>query len=71
MLQESKLENVDQRWIGSIWGSRNKKWAFTPSLGASGGQIIIWMEELYEELDTLIGAYSLSIKFKNKADGVI
>lgn len=71
MIQETKLELVDQRWIRSIWGFRNKKWVYLPSFGASGGQLIIWKEELFEHLETLPGAYTFSIKFKNKKDGFV
>lgn len=71
MLQETKLEVVDHKWIRSIWGCRNKNWSFLPSLGASGGQLIIWRDELFKNVESLPGAYTHSIKFKKKDDGVM
>lgn len=41
------------------------------SLGASRGQIVIWNDELFECLDVMLGAFSLSIKSKNKGDGLV
>lgn len=57
MLQETKLEVVDNKWVRSIWGIRNKEWSFLPSIGALGGHIIIWKEDMFECIDLLFGAF--------------
>lgn len=71
MIQETKLKVINQKWVRSIWSSWNKNWAYLPSFGASGGQLIIWKDEIFEHLDILPRAYTLSIKFRNKDNGVI
>lgn len=70
MLQETKLELVDSKWVRSIWGSKSKKWSYLPSPGALEGQLILW-KDLFECIETLSRAFSFSIKFQNKEDGLI
>lgn len=48
----------------------NTLWAYIPSIGTSGGCLTIWDERLLEMLNCLDGAYSLTIKFRNKEDNV-
>ncbi|RVX23794.1 hypothetical protein CK203_000662 [Vitis vinifera] len=42
MIQETKYENCDRRFVGSVWTVRNKDWVALPAPGASGGILIIW-----------------------------
>ncbi|RVW90394.1 hypothetical protein CK203_045761 [Vitis vinifera] len=42
MIQETKKENCDRRFVGSVWTVRNKDWVALPASGASGGILIIW-----------------------------
>ena len=41
MIQETKKENCDRRFVGSVWTVRNKYWVALPASGASGGILII------------------------------
>jgi len=41
ILQESKLEVVGRQIVVSLWGRRHVQWLFLPSVGRSGGIIII------------------------------
>ncbi|KAL6337229.1 hypothetical protein AAG906_036543 [Vitis piasezkii] len=42
MFQETKREECDRRFVGSVWSVRNKEWAILPACEASGGILIIW-----------------------------
>lgn len=48
-LQESKLEQVNNRVARSIWGSQNFDWEFSPSEGNSGGIITIWNSSVFQK----------------------
>ena len=36
MFQETKREECDRRFVGSVWSVRNKEWAALPTCGALG-----------------------------------
>ncbi|GKB00934.1 RNA-directed DNA polymerase, eukaryota [Tanacetum coccineum] len=40
-VQESKMENINLPFIHSIWG-RDVDFVFSPSIGASGGTLLVW-----------------------------
>ena len=42
MFQETKREECDRRFVGSVWSVRNKEWAILLACRASGGILIIW-----------------------------
>ena len=42
LLQEVNKMAVDRSFIGSIWRSRFKEWLFLPSVGSSGGLLLVW-----------------------------
>ncbi|RVX17353.1 hypothetical protein CK203_003781 [Vitis vinifera] len=66
MFQETKKEECDRRFVGSVWTARNKDWAALPACGASGGILIIWdtkklsreEEGLWVELSDIAGLAS-------------
>lgn len=43
-IQETKKELVDEALIRSLWGSNACNFIHLPSIGASGGIIIMWKE---------------------------
>ena len=46
MIQETKREVCDRRFVGSVWTDRNKEWAALPTCRASSGIWIIWEETM-------------------------
>ena len=63
MIQETKREVCDKRFVGSVWTVRNKEWAALSASGASGGILIIWdFKKLCSE-EVVIGSFSVSVKF--------
>ena len=68
MIQETKKEKIDNKMVGSIWGTRFKEWAFLPSIGRSGGILMIWDVRSVRGVEVLQGGYSLSVLL-NSLDG--
>ena len=65
MLQETKEEEMDERWIRSLWKARFRNWVALPSIGRGGGIIIMWDRRKTEVVDSLVGEFSVSIKIKD------
>ena len=63
MIQETKKEKCDRRFVGSVWTVRNKDWAAIPACGASGGILIIWDSKKLHSEEVVIGSFSVPIKF--------
>lgn len=51
VIQETKKENFDRKDVSSIWGSKFKEWVFLPSLGRSGGMVVVWNTKSVEVSD--------------------
>ncbi|GKE08008.1 RNA-directed DNA polymerase, eukaryota, reverse transcriptase zinc-binding domain protein, partial [Tanacetum coccineum] len=47
MFRESKLEDVDHFLIRSLWPRSHVDWAFSSSIGASGGIITMWDSRVF------------------------
>ncbi|RVW62762.1 hypothetical protein CK203_060223 [Vitis vinifera] len=58
MIQETKKENCDRRFVGSVWTVRNKDWVALPASGASGGILIIWDSKNLRREEVVIGSFS-------------
>ncbi|RVW74124.1 hypothetical protein CK203_052225 [Vitis vinifera] len=63
MIQETKKEECDRRFVGSVWSARNKDWAALLASGASGGILIIWDSKKLRREEVVLGSFSVSIKF--------
>ncbi|KAJ9685364.1 hypothetical protein PVL29_017406 [Vitis rotundifolia] len=63
MIQETKKEKCDRRFVGSVWMVRDKEWAALPSCGASGGILIIWDSKKLSSEEVVIESFSVSVKF--------
>jgi exonuclease III len=67
-LQETKKENFNHSFIKKLAPKRFDKFAFSPSVGASGGILVGWNSALFhgEVIHNLI--FALTIKFTSKHD---
>lgn len=61
-VQESKMQALSDGVVKEVWGLRPCKWLALPSLGASGGILLVWDVDKTEVLDHEIGAYSIAIR---------
>lgn len=47
-IQESKIENLTQKTINSIWKDSQVKWVSIPSQGNSGGILSLWDSSFFQ-----------------------
>ncbi|RVW46854.1 Transposon TX1 uncharacterized 149 kDa protein [Vitis vinifera] len=52
MLQETKRETWDRRFVSSVWKGKRVEWAALPACGASGGIVILW-DSMYGPINPL------------------
>jgi hypothetical protein len=68
-LQETKLEFISRRLIRSLWGCAYVDWCYVPSLGASGGILLMWDKRVVNRMEVEVGDYVTTCSFKNVNDG--
>jgi exonuclease III len=62
-LQETKRESFDEQYLRNFCPKKLNKFEFVPSVGASGGIIIIWNGSLFNGEVDFQNEFSISIKF--------
>ena len=65
------MEVVGHSVVVSLWGCRQVQWLFLPSVGRSGGIIIMWDPQVLEIEDSCIGSFSVCCKFKSMHDSFV
>ncbi|GJQ89987.1 RNA-directed DNA polymerase, eukaryota [Tanacetum coccineum] len=55
-IQETKMEQIDQVFVKSLWIWDNVEFAFIGSIGASGGTLIIWNTSIFIKEGVLVGS---------------
>ncbi|XP_057418204.1 uncharacterized protein LOC130712385 [Lotus japonicus] len=55
LLQETKLQVVDQRQCVSLWGDSNCDWRYTPAVNSSGGLLCIWSKDAFTIQNCVLG----------------
>lgn len=60
-LQETKRSFVNFSTARELWGTNPHKWSFLPSIGASGGLVLIWDADRVEFSEVLIRKFSISL----------
>ena len=68
-LQETKIASPSDSFLKSIGGTFITSWCFLNSLGASGGQLIGWSDNIFDCTSELIGEFLLSVKLTNRRTG--
>ena len=61
MIQETKKEKCDRRFVGGVWMVRNKDWVALPASRASGGILIIWDSKNLRSEEVVIGSFSVLV----------
>jgi hypothetical protein len=67
-LQETKLDFIDRGIIRSLWGIQHVDWLYLGSEGASGGILMMWDRRVVAMIDSAVGHFSISCKFRNVLD---
>jgi len=65
-LQETKRENFDILYLKKFCSKHLNAFAFSPSVGASGGIITIWNGNMFDGNIVCSNGYCVTIKFTNK-----
>ncbi|RVW96808.1 Transposon TX1 uncharacterized 149 kDa protein [Vitis vinifera] len=65
MLQETKRETWDRRFVSSVWTGRRVEWVALPACGASGGIVILWDSSKFECTEKVLGSFSVTVKFNS------
>lgn len=61
-VKETKLMQIDDSLCTSLWGNSPHGYSFRPSIGASGGLLIMWDKEEVEILASYSFAYVLAVR---------
>ena len=69
MLQETKRETWDRRFVSSVWKGKRVEWAALPACGASGGIVILWDSSKFECTEKVLGSFSVTVKFNSGEEG--
>ena len=64
-IQETKMEVLDAQVIRAICPWSDCQVAFCPSIGASGGILIVWTAVFWQKLDEFVGRFSVSVLLKD------
>jgi exonuclease III len=70
-LQETKREHFDLKYIKNFCPKKFNKFVFLPSVGASGGIIIIWNDALFSGEQLFQNDFSILVKFTCNLSGNI
>ena len=69
VLQEVKREVIDRAFVASIWRSRFKEWVLLPSIGMSGGILLVWDVRCVKIKESVVGDFSVSILMEDEIKG--
>lgn len=70
-LQETKRDSFDQAYISKFCPRRINKFAFFPSVGASGGLLIYWEDGVFAGEVADYNSYAITMKFRSKQSGAV
>ena len=69
LLQETKRELGDRRFVRSVWKVRNKEWVVPPTSGAFEGVAIFWDAVTFKCLEVVLGSFSVTVKLEFEDEG--
>ena len=64
LLQETKKESCDRRFVGRVWKVRNKQWVILPASRALGEVVIFWDVLRFKCLEVVLGSFSIIVKLE-------
>ncbi|XP_071727948.1 uncharacterized protein [Rutidosis leptorrhynchoides] len=62
LIQETKRNQVDDKWVERLWGSRDFNFVQKPKVGKSGGMLIIWDPNAFKVEEAVEKPHLLAIK---------
>ena len=67
-LQETKMQEMSKMIVRSLDMGRCLDWKVLNSKGVSGGVLVFWDKRVLQLLDTKVGTFSMSCRFKSYED---
>lgn len=71
ILQETKRETWDRRFVGGVWKGRNKDWLALPVCEAFRGIVIIWNSNKFNCTKKVLGSFLVIVKLNSDEKGSI
>lgn len=68
-IQETKMENMTDSIVRSIWGSGMHQWTAVNSIGASRGMLTVWDDSIFNCVEVFSQMHCLSIRGTRICDG--
>ena len=70
-LQETKLEQITNYLVQSLWRCPYVEWCHVVSHGATGGILLIWDCRVVSKIEVCMGNFVAACSFKNVDDGLV
>ena len=68
-LMETKVKEISVQMVNCVGVGRFLNWVSVDARGAVGGLLLFWDNKVLEKLEVESGGYSISVCFRNCADG--
>ena len=68
MLQDTKREIWDKRFVSSVWKGRSMECAALPTCGASGGIVIMWDSNKFKCTEKVLRSFSVTVKLNSSEE---
>ena len=68
MLQDTKREIWDKRFVSSVWKGRSMECAALPTCGASGGIVIMWDSNKFKCTEKVLRFFSVTVKLNSSEE---
>jgi hypothetical protein len=68
-LQETKLDHMDLLLVRSLWSNPYVGWEVINAVNTAGGILLMWDQRVVDKIDSFLGTFSVSCKWKGVADG--
>jgi exonuclease III len=69
--QETKLMNISNSLVHSLWDCPYVDWCHVDSKGASGGILLLWDRRVVSSIDCCLGKFVVACQFRNVEDGML
>ncbi|XP_026417556.1 uncharacterized protein LOC113313045 [Papaver somniferum] len=69
LLQETKIQYINDNFVRQLWYDDNFGWAYIPSTGSSGRLLSIWYSARFEKIDERIGLNNITVVFFTRING--
>ena len=69
-IQETKFQTLSEGLVRSLGSGRWSNWVALDALGSAGGILVCWDKRSLEVMETEVGRFSVSCRFRNVEDGM-